>query len=315
MMGARRVITGWIRRTGPAPAALFLIGMASAGLLNGAETPIPKTELPRVPRLGPGEETVLVPSGEFLMGSPSVRTIPVGEKPQHSVTLKAFRIDRYEITNNKYSVFLRAIATVHPHTCAPGETPGKDHTPGATWWKDPLWNAPNKPVVGVDWFDAYAYCAWTGGHLPTEAQWEKAARGVDGRVYPWGSEFIPGVLLGNFADEAAKSVHDDWKVLGNYDDKFVTTAPVGSFPEGRSPYGVEDMAGNVWEWVADYFANTTYGEPNSVDPKGPATGDVRVLRGGSWDSHPSLLRTATRHRHYPTYRSFANGFRCARDVP
>jgi len=303
--------------TWPFLCAVLISGLAAAS----AASQEPARPAPVKPAARPAlssssdKKTVLVPAGSFLMGSPKGTEIAVVEKPEHTVRLEAFRIDRYEVTNEEYGRFLRAIKEVHPPTCSPLEAPGKDHTPDAKTWTDPEWNAPDKPVVSVDWFDAYAYCAWAGGRLPTEAEWEKAARGTDGRTYPWGNEFTPGVLLGNFADESAKKANPDWVILGNYDDGFVHTAPVGSFPDGKSPYGAEDMAGNVWEWVADWFASTTYSTPNQVDPTGPENGEARVLRGGSFDSHPNLIRTAARHRHWPTYRAPAYGFRCVRDVP
>lgn len=262
------------------------------------------------------EPMVLVPGGPFLMGTPAaMERAPEEEKPQHQVTLPAFRIDRFEVTNAAYARFLEAIRDSHPVTCHSMEADDKDHTPRDTWWGDPEWNAPEKPVVGVDWFDAYAYCAWAGKRLPTEAEWEKAARGEDGRRYSWGNE-APGTgRHGNFADEAARRVNPDWNVVRGYDDGFVHTAPVGSFPDGASPHGVHDMIGNVWEWVNDWFSEAAYTEGPRRHPRGPAEGQRRVLRGGSWDSTPNFLRAAVRYRHFPGYRNNSFGFRCARDVP
>jgi len=311
-----------------APPLVRLLAAAAFFLAAGA-APAEAQQKPRAgepaPRPAPAkqapastqekEETVLVPAGEFTMGSPGDDKIPVWEKPEHVVKMKPYRIGRFEVTNAEYARFLKAIKDVHPITCSPEEPPGKDHTPTLETWADPEWNAPEKPVVGVDWYDAYAYCAWAGERLPTEAEWEKAARDNDKRHYPWGSDFAPGVLVGNFADEAAARANPDWKVFRNYDDGFVHTAPVGSFPEGKSPYGVEDMAGNVWEWVSDWFGYTTYTTPDQVDPTGPPSGRAKVLRGGSFDSTPSFIRSSARHRQWPAYRGSAVGFRCARDVP
>jgi formylglycine-generating enzyme required for sulfatase activity len=262
-----------------------------------------------------GPDTVFVEAGGFLLGNASTeRRVPPEEKPQRRITLSAFRIDRFEVTNSRYRTFLDAIRSIHPGTCHDFELPGKDHTPEVKWWADPEWNAPEKPVIGVDWYDAYAYCAWAGKRLPTEAEWEKAARGTDGRKYPWGDEFPASILVGNFADEAAKRLEPTWTVIGNYDDGFAHTAPVGTFPGGASPYGAEDMAGNVWEWVNDYFYELTYQTGPAENPQGPSSGALRTLRGGSWDSTPDLIRITKRHRHYATYRGISFGFRCAMDV-
>jgi formylglycine-generating enzyme required for sulfatase activity len=260
---------------------------------------------------------VLVPGGAFLMGTPKeAERAPEDERPQHVVTVGPFRFDRYEVTNADYARFLEAIRAKHPATCHSLETEGKDHTPGSTWWNDPEWNAPEKPVVGVDWFDAYAYCAWAGKRLPTEAEWEKAARGEDGRRFPWGNTPPGRSREGNFADETAKRTYPDWRaVLAGYEDGFVHTAPVGSFPAGASVYGAQDMLGNVWEWVNDIYSESLYTEKPRDTPRGPSEGAQRVLRGGSWDSTPNFLRAAARYSKFPTYRSSSFGFRCARETP
>lgn len=263
----------------------------------------------------PGPPMILVPAGEFQMGVPDT-DLEAGpeQRPRHKVILKAFLIDRYETTNGDYLKFVRASSTDHPKTCYPAEAPMKEHSPDARWRDDPEWNAPEKPVIGVDWFDAFAYCAWAGKRLPTEAEWEKAAGGTDGRIYPWGEEPPALTPVGNFADESTKKLNPSWRTIRGYDDGFPHTAPVGSFPKGASPYGVEDMAGNVWEWVYDWFRTSAYGDPVYVDPRGPEEGDSRVARGGSWDSTPNLLKLRVRHTQFPAYRGIAIGFRCARDA-
>jgi formylglycine-generating enzyme required for sulfatase activity len=292
------------------PRRSALLAATALALLGAAAFAAPSA-LAQAP-----EETILVPAGPFLMGTPTDRLLaPEDEKPQHTVMLPAFRINRVEVTNARYARFLQAIRKSHPPTCHSGEVEGKDHTPDAKLWNDPEWNAPEKPVVGVDWFDAYAYCAWAGERLPTEAEWEKAARGEDGRRYSWGNLAPGSGRLGNFADESAKRLNPKWGIVPGYDDGFAHTAPVGSFPAGASPYGVQDMIGNAWEWVNDWYSETVYTTEPVASPRGPGTGEKRVLRGGSWDSTPNFLRTALRYSHFPGYRSNSFGFRCAREAP
>ncbi|MBI3449037.1 MAG: formylglycine-generating enzyme family protein [Acidobacteria bacterium] len=296
-------------------AASLLLVAVSAPAGPGA-SPAPS------PGAGTGSVTVLVPAGEFRMGAdPNDMVAFPEERPVRKVSVKAFRIDRFETTNAEYRKFVVAARTLHPNSCSPLEPPGSDHTPPALWWDDLEWNADVKPVNGVNWFDAYAYCAWVGKRLPTEAEWERAARGSDGRRYPWGNEPPGPVLVGNFADETVKRLNPKWKIVPNYVDGFAHTAPVGSFPKGASPYGVEDMAGNVWEWVADWWEPNAYGDPNAPptgvakDPKGPESGTARVLRGGSWDATGNFLRVSARHSQTPTYKGISLGIRCAQDVP
>jgi formylglycine-generating enzyme required for sulfatase activity/predicted Ser/Thr protein kinase len=238
-------------------------------------------EAPAVP---PG--MVYVPAGEFIMGS------DVGgedEKPVHTVYLDAFCIDKTEVTNAQYRKCVKSGVCNAPSNIIYDYADYAQH-----------------PVVDVGWNDADAYCRWAGKRLPTEAEWEKAARGPDGLVYPWGNKFN-GTKL-NFAD---KNTSFDWSDL-NWDDGYAGTAPVGSYPDGASPYGALDMAGNVWEWVADWYDSGYYAISPENNPKGPASGDTRVYRGGSWRAEKPLVRAAERERNPPT-SAFANvGFRCAR---
>ncbi|MSS70723.1 MAG: formylglycine-generating enzyme family protein [Candidatus Latescibacteria bacterium] len=176
------------------------------------------------------------------------------EAPPHTVSLDAFAIDRTEVTNAAYALFWKADGGPEsPHT--PGNFEGR----GAVRWPEAARERPDHPVVGVTWFDAAAYCRWAGKRLPTEAEWEKAARGTDGRVWPWGNAFGGG-------DSARANVY-------NGDDGYVqSTAPVGRFPSGASPCGALDMAGNVWEWVADWYGSDAYGRSPRKNPKGVERG-------------------------------------------
>lgn len=182
-------------------------------------------------------------------------------------------------------------------------------------------NVDNHPINCVDWAQADAYCRWQGGRLPTEAEWEYAARGRDGRVYPWGNG-APGHTLLNGAGSESRALvlrlsrtasQTGWNVLYPGDDGWASTAPVGSFPAGASPFGLLDMAGNVNEWTADWFVGRDPSE--AIDAPGDAGAQRRVIRGGSWISNdPSKVRVTHRNRDLPTHRDVRVGFRCARDA-
>ncbi len=187
------------------------------------------------------------------------------EQPQHEVTLTEFWIDRTEVTNAMYE------NCVADGVCEESSA-----------INDNRYNGDNYPVVGVSWYDADAYCKWAGGQLPTEAQWEYAARGEDGRLYPWGDE-TPTCSLARFRE------------CSGADESTITTVSVGSFsPEGDSWVGAADMAGNVWEWVADWYDSDYYDTSPLENPTGPASGTSKVLRGGSWGDGSVNLRVAGR---------------------
>jgi formylglycine-generating enzyme required for sulfatase activity len=255
-----------------------------------------------------------VPAGAFSMGSENGND---GEKPVHIVTLGAYWIDQTEVTNARFAQFIEETGY---QTLAEKEGWGLVWTPSTVEqvngadWKHPqgpqssISGMEQHPVVQVSWDDAVAYCQWAGHRLPTEAEWEKAARGTDGWTYPWGESKPAGNRL-NFAD---KNLQVDW-ANKSIDDGYQLTAPVGNYPDGASPYGVLDMAGNVSEWVADWYADSYYGsQTEGYNPLGPNLGEYRVLRGGSWLNNGWVVRTSVRTRDYPSNRYDLFGFRCSR---
>lgn len=219
------------------------------------------------------------------------------EYPVKLVMLKTYLIDIHEVTNEKYLEFVKA--TGHP--------PAMDNScttdacrQGNLWAEDssfPL-RIRKQPVTQVSWHDAGAYCKWRGKRLPTEAEWEKAARGPSGNIYPWGNAFPK-----NKATFGRK-----WHGLD-------TMTAVGSYPNGVSVYGVHDMAGNVWEWVSDWYSRTYYNRGTANNPGGPAAGKFKSLRGGSWVNFADTLRSAFRRWSRPDVRFNDTGFRCAKSVP
>lgn len=189
-------------------------------------------------------------------------------------------MDKYPVTNRNYEKFMDAGGYRDKSFWSPEGWKWLQrwkHTE-PRYWRDEKWNGPDYPVVGVSWYEADAYARWAGKTLPSETIWEKAARGIDGRIYPWGAEA---------PDES----------LCNYGEKFDSTTPVGMYEKGISPYGVFDMAGNVWEWCADWFDDDR---------------SLKVLRGSGWFSETNSLCSAFRDRGYPDYWGNDGGFRCAR---
>jgi sulfatase modifying factor 1 len=240
-----------------------------------------------------GAEMVEIPAGVFSMGSDE----DDHEKPVHNVNLHDYCIDKYPVTNAQYRKFCDATGRDYPNDPSFSDMP------------DYLTKMSDYPVVNVSWEDARAYCEWAGKRLPTEAEWEKAARGQEGRKYPWGNTEPDGSQC-NFADKRSGLDWADKKV----DDGFAHTSPVKQYSAGASPYGVMDMAGNVWEWCNDWYADDYYKQSPAENPNGASSGSSRVLRGGSWHSLPVRLRCAYRSGLEPSYRHVRVGFRCAVDA-
>ncbi|HXV82918.1 MAG TPA: SUMF1/EgtB/PvdO family nonheme iron enzyme, partial [Candidatus Binatia bacterium] len=224
-----------------------------------------------------GAPAVAVPAGNFTMGDDE-------ESPLREIYLDAFYIDKYEVTVARYAKFLKTTGNVR----LPED------------WKEASLDGANElPVVGVDWHDADAYCKWAGKRLPTEAEWEKAARGTDGRRYPWGND-EPTSSRANFGKSSAVSPYKGG------------LAPVGSREAGSSPYGVQDLAGNAGEWVADWFG-AGFRRGDLRNPKGPENGTDKVIRGGGWYDPPVRLNLSRRMHASPDNRAHDVGFRCAND--
>ena len=254
-------------------------------------------------------EWVSIPEGAFLMGSTPEEAAAAyedaklrssmleqhtfdAELPQHQVYLDGYEISRYEITNAQYRAFIEA--TDRP---APRGHNGEDT------WADETFNADAQPVVGVTWFDAQAFAEWIGGSLPTEAQWERAARGTEARRYPWGDTPPKARQHANFARRYNRPV------------------PVGQFPKGKSPNGIADLAGNVWEWCLDEYSLTTYRRSSGGVAQNPIhlrfrdVLQARVIRGGAWDVGRAFLRSSLRFKFYPLDSTHTIGFRVVRPRP
>jgi formylglycine-generating enzyme required for sulfatase activity len=235
---------------------------------------------------------VFIASGPFTMGSNE--GLP-NERPEHTVTLDAYYIDKYEVTLTLYRKFLEAENLEAPQT----------------WDDEAAATVGDRPAIGMRWESAAAYCKWAGKRLPTEAEWEKAARGSDARRYPWGN-MQPFVDIANYN-------------RGIWVSEAITLAAVTSGLEGmsvrhglkeggKSPFGVFHMAGNAAEWVADWYERDYYQKSPEKNPPGPVSGQKRVLRGGSWADLPSALRVTARFSAEPDFEDRTTGFRCAMDA-
>lgn len=239
-----------------------------------------------------GAPMVLIPEGSFPMGVPhGDRDGGRDEYPRHDVFVNNFYIDKFELTNGRYLEFVKA--TNHRVPQNP-----KNATRNL-WQGDTITESlTDRPVVNVDWADANAYCQWAGKRLPTEAEWEKAAKGTADRRFPWGN-----------VEPTNKHLNFNQQWIGEK-----TLMPVGSYELGKSPFGVYDMAGNVWEWVNDWYDAKYYEKSPAKNPTGPETGTKRVLRGSGWQNETPTVRIFTRVDSDPTIRNESTGFRCAMDV-
>jgi len=268
------------------PAYLFAAGDAKAPFAA------PKPETRRNAK--DGAVMIRIPAGDFLMGTSMedldqlLKAHPKWKKdwfadelPQHTVHLDDYWIYQSDVTVKQYRAFCQATGREMPEL--------------------PKWEKDDHPIVNVTWFDAVAYAEWVGGRLPSEAEWEKAARGTTGNRYPWGNEWDGDKCLNYNDANPTEAAHPAGK-----------TKPVGSYPTGDSPYGLHDMAGNVWQWCNDWYAKDYYAHAPSANPKGAEEGELRVMRGGSWGSSNISVRCAARHADSPdvTYH-LAGGFRCA----
>lgn len=240
--------------------------------------PAPAQSAPTPP---PG--MIYIPEGYFPMGQSAGRA---DEKPLHFVYTAAYFIDKHEVSNAEYMKFMEATEHEQP-----------------AFWEDENLNLPDHPVVGVNWHDAMAYSQWKGRRLPTEAEWEKAGRGSDGRLWPWGGKWDKGFFF-YFVN-----------IFGE-DDNYKLTAPVNYYQSGVSPFGVFNMAGNVWEWCLDWYDKDFYKMSPEINPQGPlGPGTYKVLRGGSYLNNIDGVQAVRRARNRPNIKNKVYGFRTVLPIP
>ncbi len=275
---------------------------ATKNVLKATSTPTPSKTPSQIPNEFTdrfGASMRLIPAGEFTMGGNNGFT---DERPIHTVYLDSYYIDKYEVTNALYE------DCVNDGVCSPPQNYGSGTR--SSYYGNSQYS--NYPVVYVDWNQSKNYCEWRDARLPTEAEWEKAARGINEYNYPWGNDFQ--CKNGNF---------DDIQGLNGYIipggpncDGYEDTAPVGSFGSGKSPFGIYDMAGNTWEWVSDWYDENYYLESPYQNPQGPSSGNGRAIRGGAWDvANKKNLLTTRRIGFEPLTTGNYLGFRCASSLP
>jgi formylglycine-generating enzyme required for sulfatase activity len=239
-------------------------------IMEPTETPVPVTPTPTSAPIADEEDMVYIEGGEFIMGSDDDEP---DETPQRKAYVDSFNIDKYPVTNADYKEFVDDSGHPAPRNWKDGIPEGKE----------------NHPVTWVTWEDASAYAEWAGKRLPTEAEWERAARGVDGVAWPWGDDFD--------ADKCNSS-----------ESNLKETTPIDAYPDGASPDGVIDMAGNVWEWTDTWY--DAY--PASTHRSDRYGEKYKVIRGGSWFDNQSLVRCSARNKGEPTFMFSTIGFRCAK---
>ncbi|RMG95569.1 MAG: hypothetical protein D6706_11715 [Chloroflexi bacterium] len=303
--GALNISRGEAPQGVAATATLESAVIAALTALAPTPTPLPAPTDPPTPTPEPfitetGARMIFIPGGVFLMGNDEGES---DEQPAHLVRIDPYFIDETEVTNGQYALCVDA------GVCSPPANPGATYHPA--YYGDPAFA--DYPVIFVTWFDAQTFCEWRGGRLPSEAEWEKAAgfdpnQGIKLR-YPWGDAFDGSKV--NYCDAGCPRDKADRSV----DDGHRDTAPVGSYPNGRSPLGLYDMAGNVVEWVSDWYDPRFYERSPDVNPLGPAEGSFKSVRGGSWLSAPEELRITARGSFDPTVARANLGFRCAMNAP
>ena len=241
-----------------------------------------------------GMPMIEIPAGSVWIGCDETNNANFSclgdELPLHQVHLDAFFMDKFEVTNAQFAL------CVTDGACA--EPTYKHSATRQNYYSDP--DYADFPRVAVSWFEARDYCQWVGGRLPTEAEWVRAARGDDNRVFPWGNE-DPDCSKANLLDESTGKL-----CVGD-------TSPVGSYPEGASPFGVMDLAGNVWEWTADWYYQNYYAISPAVNPQGPEQGSAKVVHGGGFDYGWKVSRIAYTTDHDPREHKIGFGFRCVMD--
>jgi formylglycine-generating enzyme required for sulfatase activity len=322
-----------IRLGEPSPSASAVAPVEP--VVSASPSPVPSpasvTQAASPPPIAAGQdesEMILVPEGEFTMGSKDF----ADEFPERKVWVDNFEIDKYEVTNQRFTKFVDATGYVTDAERLGGAfsyvvaTDKWERLQGVDWrhpvgpgttMEDKL----DHPVVNVSWNDAQAFCEWAGKRLPTEAEWEKAARGTDGRKYPWGTTSPAQQVMCNYLDKRGTATGMKDPIPGDdaLDDGFARTAPVGKFPNGASPFGPLDMGGNVWEWCSDWYAEEYYKKAPVGNPRGAniamasTTGTPRkVLRGGCFYSHSGFVRSSQRYPRDIDDAFLSGGFRCVR---
>ncbi len=280
----------YVKRLSLFPLIIFFLGACGVIPIH-QKVPVKKETKKAEPKVKapPVEGMVFIPGGTFKMGS----TRKANESPVHTVTIKGFYLDETEVTVAEYERFCKATKRRMP--------------------KQPEWSDDDHPVVNIDWKHARAYAHWVGKRLPTEAEWEYAARGtMPGTGYAPNPKTRYKMSYGNIADESLLQVKLRFPIKRRYDDGYIHSAPVASFP--ANIFGVYDLEGNVLEWCADWYSTAYYKNSPKTNPRGPAKGNYKVIRGASWNRSGAYLRSTFRSWYPPACAFDFLGFRCAKDL-